>query len=629
MVDRMKLLALLACAIIGSTTAIAQDEPDPYFIDVNGDGIDGVLTDAIFVAPPPAGNNMNDGLSTTTPVATITFGISRAVTTARSQVLVQVGTYNESITLVGGVSIYGGYDAAWARVASTATTATVINGTTTTAVFADAITSPTTVSFLTLRPANASSFGASSYAMRLRNSSGPITLRYNRFEPGIGFDANDAADAPPRSPVTAPGGTPGQSGLTTNGGPARSGGIGGSNPTCPSAANIGGAGGSGGIGSSGTTGGTGMTGSGGANGGNGGASSTTLAGDGVNGVNGDNGAAGAAGAHSPAAVATVGVLDSIPTYIPPSGTAAVDGTHGSSGAGGGGGGGQDCSVGCTADNGAGGGGGGAGGCGGFAASSGSGGGASFGVVVDASSNAQISDNLFKMAMAGSGGDGGDGGVAQAGGGLGAGGIKVADAGSGGSGGNGGNGGRGGSGSGGHGGPAVGILDPVDRATAIGNRYLQAPTAAAGGSNGINNIAVITPGVRQFKYPSNVATLGIPAASVNDIVAAEPGSGSANANFTVILAAASDAVVSIDYTLNGTGGATPGADFTSTPGTVTFNPWTTTATVAVPILADAEVESPEQFQLVLTAPVGISNFTLADGTGIGTIVSDGIFQNSFE
>lgn len=60
-------VTILAMAVSG--TAFALDDPDPYFIDSNGDGIDGELNQAIFVAPPPLGNNMNSGMWEATAAA--------------------------------------------------------------------------------------------------------------------------------------------------------------------------------------------------------------------------------------------------------------------------------------------------------------------------------------------------------------------------------------------------------------------------------------------------------------------------------------------------------------------------------------------------------------------------------
>ncbi len=142
--------------------AQAQDEPDPYFFDENADGIDGVLANAVFVAPPPTGvNGAGRGLTPADPVATITFGISRALATGRSQVLVQVGTYAETVTVSSGISIHGGYGAAFVRVPSTESVATRIQGGTT-AVLMNNVDVATTLSFLTILSASAAS-GASSW----------------------------------------------------------------------------------------------------------------------------------------------------------------------------------------------------------------------------------------------------------------------------------------------------------------------------------------------------------------------------------------------------------------------------------------------------------------------------------
>ena len=52
LIGRMTISGLAASGMLH-----AQDFPDPYFVDSNGDGIDGELNQAIFVAPPPLGNS--------------------------------------------------------------------------------------------------------------------------------------------------------------------------------------------------------------------------------------------------------------------------------------------------------------------------------------------------------------------------------------------------------------------------------------------------------------------------------------------------------------------------------------------------------------------------------------------
>ena len=70
-------------------------------------------------------------------------------------------------------------------------------------------------------------------------------------------------------------------------------------------------------------------------------------------------------------------------------------------------------------------------------------------------------------------------------------------------------------------------------------------------------------------------------------------GTTNATFTVTLSAASGQTVTVDYaTADGT--ATAPADYTATPGTLTFAPGQTTKTVTVPVIGDTLDEANETF-----------------------------------
>ena len=72
-------------------------------------------------------------------------------------------------------------------------------------------------------------------------------------------------------------------------------------------------------------------------------------------------------------------------------------------------------------------------------------------------------------------------------------------------------------------------------------------------------------------------------------------GAGSATFTITLNRFSDTAVTATYrTLDGT--ASAGTDYTATKATVTFPPGTNTASVTVPILDDADVESNESFRL---------------------------------
>ncbi len=84
-----------------------------------------------------------------------------------------------------------------------------------------------------------------------------------------------------------------------------------------------------------------------------------------------------------------------------------------------------------------------------------------------------------------------------------------------------------------------------------------------------------------------------------------------------LSASSTQTVTVTATTaNGT--ATSPADFTGGSGTVTFAPGVTSATVQVPVVTDGTVEPNETFTVVLSDP---TNATIADGTGVVTLVND--------
>ena len=90
-----------------------------------------------------------------------------------------------------------------------------------------------------------------------------------------------------------------------------------------------------------------------------------------------------------------------------------------------------------------------------------------------------------------------------------------------------------------------------------------------------------------------------------------------AEFVVRLSAVSGVAVTVSYqTVDGT--AVAGSDYTTTSGTLRFEPGETTRAVAVATLIDQLMEGAEQFTVELSDPVGT---TLADDTGVGTITDD--------
>ena len=84
-----------------------DDFPDAMYIDKNCDGIDGDTTKAIFVVQSGA-NNAVCG-TRAAPCRTIQFGLQQAAAAGKREIYLMEGGYNEHVTLVDGISIYGGF----------------------------------------------------------------------------------------------------------------------------------------------------------------------------------------------------------------------------------------------------------------------------------------------------------------------------------------------------------------------------------------------------------------------------------------------------------------------------------------------------------------------------------------
>ncbi|HZX88818.1 MAG TPA: Calx-beta domain-containing protein, partial [Reyranella sp.] len=109
---------------------------------------------------------------------------------------------------------------------------------------------------------------------------------------------------------------------------------------------------------------------------------------------------------------------------------------------------------------------------------------------------------------------------------------------------------------------------------------------------------------------------------SDVSDGGPGnsSGGPHATFLVTLSAPATGTVTVDYhTVAGTAGS---ADFTGASGTVTFAAGETSKTITIAIAPDMLVEGNEQFSVVLSNP---QSATVADGSGVGTIVDDDTAQ----
>jgi Ca2+-binding RTX toxin-like protein len=91
----------------------------------------------------------------------------------------------------------------------------------------------------------------------------------------------------------------------------------------------------------------------------------------------------------------------------------------------------------------------------------------------------------------------------------------------------------------------------------------------------------------------------------------------NVTYTVTLSSTSTQTITVQYaTANGT--AIAGSDYTSTSGTLTFNPGVTSQVINIPILNDSINEANETFSLTLNSP---TNASLGTSQTVTTTISD--------
>ncbi|MCA9559715.1 MAG: DUF1565 domain-containing protein, partial [Myxococcales bacterium] len=164
----------------------ADDPPDLGNVDANCDGIDGDASRAIFVDTERGDDDVNQG-SRFDPVRSITKGIEIAA--ARGyDVYISHGAYRETVHLVEGVNLYGGYDASegWRRDAAVET---VVQGEGM-GLVGMSIIATTEVQRLHVRSADTEVPGQSSYAGYLVDSVG-VVLRDSVFTSGRGGPGAD------------------------------------------------------------------------------------------------------------------------------------------------------------------------------------------------------------------------------------------------------------------------------------------------------------------------------------------------------------------------------------------------------------------------------------------------------
>ena len=459
------------------------DTLDDY-IDNNCDGVDGLLSDAVFVATTGKNEDLC-GLTAAMPCLTISYGQQVALTVNRHNVYVQVGSYGETVKMLGGVNIVGGFGTDWVHKARTVNEVhitgsyyydSIANRSEYISVFAHEFTTQSTLVDLFVDGPDATSgpAGRSSYAIHLSNGNLKLDKVTVTAGPGAtGTSGANGTNAANINVTTAMNGKVGGNAVNLGGccddSTRVAGGNGGTN-SCDGVDKSGGKGGSGGKTDDGCGcccfGENATGGDAGANAVSGGfyvsgvaysygGSAGSTCGHGWNAYlgyvdNGDGGTGGAKGAVASG------------YWTAKSGVDGIVGSHGTGGGGGGGGGGCDTDL---DDLGAGGGGGGAGGCAAkTSGKQGTGGGGSFGVfaystTLDKSTLTLVNCKITR-GNGGTGGKGGNGGRGQGGGAGNTGGTNVSGTANvyGGNGNNGGHGGHSGAGGGGAGGASVGVLD---------------------------------------------------------------------------------------------------------------------------------------------------------------------------
>ncbi len=546
----------LTCCSVGDTHPSCTVDADFFNLnDVPDDGCEFQLdTDAIYVSgsSPAASDTVGCGRGPVGtggghyPCATIGYALSVADSLGRSKVLVADGLYEESVTLIEGISLLGGYRAdTWER--NVDATNTTIRGVTSgfhvKTIIADGISSETTLleGFIIDGASNFNA-GGNSYAIWVRDCTSALRIDHNIIfggdggagdnggDGGVGGDGGSAQqgersilqNSHQRSQCQAHADTPGNISPCWNSDTNSLGtttcGNGGSN-TCGGADVSGGQGagavcpnnvdqqpnGATGFSAGASHGAAGTAGVGGHDRRSSNCGSFNTGSFNAVGLPGGDGGRGSdAGGGQGCSAITGSVSGGEWTGSP--GSSGAAGTHGGGGGGGGAGGGADVSYNCSGSPddtlGGSGGGGGAGGCGGDGGDGGDGGGGAFVIfITNTSTTAAANLPLIRSntMTRGVGGDGGNGGIGGKGGlgGEGADGGLVFGRwafamGNGGRGGQGGDGGHGGGGGGGCGGASYGIYvhnqsgTPTYHLAADANVFMPGGGGGTGGAGGASN-----------------------------------------------------------------------------------------------------------------------------------------------
>jgi len=152
-----------------------------------------------------------------------------------------------------------------------------------------------------------------------------------------------------------------------------------------------------------------------------------------------------------------------------------------------------------------------------------------------------------------------------------------------------------------------IGDTIDEAVENFTVSLGGPTNAS-----------LVDGVGTGTIEDNDPTPQGPTLSIGDVQIVEGNDGTKQMVFTVTLSVSSTQTVTVAFATTD-GSATAGSDYTTTNGTLTFNPGETQKQISVPIAGDTTVEPHET--LIVTLNNATGGATISDSSAIGTITND--------
>jgi len=187
-VDSNPLTGVCGCEYKCVQSSPNMDPIDPNYTDDNCDGTDGIAEQCIYVSASQGDDNAGSG-HRDAPVKTIAKAIQVAKANAVPSVCLSGEVYNEAVTIVSGISIYGGFDQndpdfkfrRKAGVVSTVAAPGVVFN-------VPQIDADTHIEGITIQASALAMAGGSTYGVLLGGGLGKLYVRWNVMTIGAGQD---------------------------------------------------------------------------------------------------------------------------------------------------------------------------------------------------------------------------------------------------------------------------------------------------------------------------------------------------------------------------------------------------------------------------------------------------------